>query len=85
MAKQKQKTKETKETQQKPKIQEQEAEKHTLVELVMNCPVESTWVIYNLSRKGLLEQYEQEIKDFGIKDIEPSLTSKEFDDIVNGK
>ena len=59
--------------------------KYPLVELVLNCTVEPTWVIYNLSRKGLLGQYEQEIQNYGKKEIEPTLTIKEFEQIIQGQ
>lgn len=91
MAKKQQKTKKEEEPIEIEKKEEQVNEevinekKYTLVELVINSPIDRTWIIYNLGRKGLLGQYEQEIADFGIKDIAPSLTIEEFDEIINGK
>lgn len=79
------KKKETKkEETEKPQIEKQIEEKYPLIELVLACSEEKIWVIYNLSRTGLLEQYEQEIKDYGVKDIEPSFTIEEFNKIING-
>lgn len=81
MAKKKEKTEkqDKKEKNEKPAV-----EKYTLVELVIACPVDMIWIIYNLSRVGLLEQYRQEAEDYGIKDITPSLTIEEFNKIING-
>lgn len=78
MAKQKQKNKKTTPT-------APEEPKHILAELVVNSNTDTVWIIYNLSRTGLLEQYEQEILDYGIKEIEPTITIKEFEKIINGK
>lgn len=90
MAKKKQKTEEEAEEtvveNTKKKVEEEMTEeKYALIDLVSGCPYESTWIIYNLSRKGLLEQYEQEIKDKGIREIPPSFTITEFDKIMNGE
>lgn len=74
------KTKETQKTEKK----EQAKEKYPLLELVLACPEDDLWIIYNLSRAGLLEQYEKEIKEYGIKDITPSLTIDEFNKIIQG-
>lgn len=81
MAKKKEKTEkqDKKEKTEKPTVK-----KYTLVELVIACPTDRIWIIYNLSRVGLLEQYRQEAEDYGIKDITPSLTIEEFDKIING-
>ena len=81
MAKKKEKTEkqDKKEKTEKPTV-----EKYTLVELVIACPTDMIWIIYNLSRVGLLEQYRQEAEDYGIKDITPSLTIEEFNNIING-
>lgn len=89
MAKQKQKNKQTEEKEQPEPIMKKEniekPTKYPLIDLVQICPVEEPWIIYNLARVGLLTQYEQEIKDYGIKNIEPTLTIEEFDDIINGR
>ena len=58
---------------------------YPLIDLVQICPAEEPWIIYNLARAGLLNQYEQEMKDYGTKNIEPTLTIQEFDDIINGR
>lgn len=89
MAKQKQKTKETEEnTEEKPTNMKKETSETTLyplIDLVQICPVEEPWIIYNLARAGLLNQYEQEMKDYKTKNIEPTITIQEFDDIINGR
>ena len=82
MAKKKEKTE--KKEKKKEKTEKPTAEKYTLVELVIACPTDMMWIIYNLSRVGLLEQYRQEAEDYGIKDITPSLTIEEFNKIING-
>ena len=69
----------------KPEQQLPEPEKYTLVELFYNSPEEEPWKIYNLSRKGLLQQFEQELQDYGQKHIEPTLTFEEFENIIQGK
>ena len=78
------KKKETKKKEKKEKKEKIVEEKYPLVELVLACPTEDIWIIYNLSRAGLLEQYEKEMEEYGVKDIEPSLTIKEFNKIING-
>lgn len=87
MAKQKQKNKETEEkTEHTMKKEQTEAPmKYSLIDLVQICPVEEPWIIYNLARAGLLNQYEQEMKDYGTKNIEPTITIQEFDDIIKGR
>lgn len=67
------------------KSDEEQVEKYTLVELVQHCPVDMSWVIYNLSRTGLLAQYEQELAQLGNEHIEPTITLNKFDKIINGK
>ena len=81
------KKKETKQEKEAETIQKEEIveEKYPLIELVLACPVDHVWVFYNLSRVGLLEQYERETHEYGVKDIEPSLTIKEFNKIINGE
>ena len=79
------KKKKTKETEEEITIEEPIVEeKYPLVELVLACPTDELWVIYNLGRVGLLKQYEQEMKEYGVKDIEPTLTLEEFDRIIKG-
>lgn len=58
------------------------AEKFTLVELVNNSDMHYPLIVMNLSRAGLLEQYETEKEALGILDIEPSMTQAEFDKIM---
>lgn len=82
MAKKKQKTEEKQPEPPKEIIPE---ELYTLVELVKMCPAEPSWIIYNLTRKGLLGQYEQELEDYDKKEIKPTISIKDFDDIINGK
>lgn len=71
---------------QEKKEQEQETEYlYTLVELALNSNVDEAWLMYNISRAGLMQQFEQELQDFGQKHIEPTLTIKQFNDIIIGK
>ena len=58
------------------------SEKFTLVELVNNSDMHYPLIIMNLSRAGLLEQYEKEVEAYGILDIEPSMTEAEFNKIM---
>lgn len=58
------------------------SEKFTLVELVSNSDLHYPLIIMNLSRAGLLQQYEEEKEALGILDIEPSMTQAEFDKIM---
>ena len=60
-------------------------EKLPLVELVANCPLDETWIIYNLNRKGLMPQFEMELKYWGVRELEPTLTSEEFYKIMVGE
>ena len=60
-------------------------EKYTLAEHFYNTTTDKTWVIYNLSRKGLIHQLEEELRDYGQKEIKPTLTITEFEEIIKGK
>lgn len=64
------------------KKKKETSEKFTLVELVNNSDMHYPLIIMNLSRAGLLEQYEKEVKAYGILDIEPSMTEAEFNKIM---
>ena len=57
-------------------------EKFTLVELVSNSNLHYPLIIMNLSRAGLLEQYEEEVKASGRLDIAPTMTEAEFKKIM---
>lgn len=57
-------------------------EKFTLVELVESSDLHYPLIIMNLSRAGLLEQYEKEKEVQGRLDIEPSITEAEFNKIM---
>ena len=56
--------------------------KFTLVELVESSDLHYPLIVMNLSRAGLLEQYENEKEAFGIMDIEPTITEAEFNKIM---
>lgn len=58
------------------------SEKFTLVELVENSDLHYPLIIMNLSRAGLLKQYENEKEVLGKEDIAPSITKEEFDKIM---
>ncbi len=60
-------------------------ERYSLAEHFHNTEMDKIWIIYNLSRKGLIHQLEEELRDYGQKEIEPTLTIREFEEIVNGK
>ena len=66
----------------KSKKKKETAEKFTLVELVENSDLHYPLIIMNLSRAGLLQQYEEEKEAFGRLDIEPSMTQAEFDKLM---
>ena len=53
-------------------------EKFTLVELIGNSDLHYPLIVMNLSKAGLLEQYEKEKEEFGRLDIEPTMTEAEF-------
>ena len=57
-------------------------EKFTLVELVSNSDLHYPLIIMNLSRAGLLRQYEEEVEVYGRLDIGPSMTLTEFNKIM---
>ena len=57
-------------------------EKFTLIELVNNSNLHYPLVIMNLSRAGLLGQYEKEVEAEGIFDIEPTMTLTDFNKIM---
>ena len=58
------------------------SEKFTLVELVNKSDLHYPLIVMNLSRAGLLQQYEEEIAAYGRLDIEPSMTEAEFNKIM---
>ena len=64
------------------KKKEETSEKFTLVELVSNSDLHYPLIIMNLSRAGLLQQYEEEVKAQGRLDITPTLTEAEFNKIM---
>lgn len=66
----------------KTKKKETSEEKFTLVELVKNSDLHYPLIVMNLSRAGLLQQYEKEVEEEGIFDIEPSMTLTEFNKIM---
>lgn len=66
----------------KTKKKETSDEKFTLVELVASSDVHYPRIIMNLSKEGLLQQFEQELSVYGKEDIEPSLTEAEFKKIA---
>ncbi|MBR3214805.1 MAG: hypothetical protein IKF79_09900 [Methanosphaera sp.] len=57
-------------------------EKFTLVELVASSDVHYPRIIMNLSKEGLLKQFEEEVSVFGKEDITPSMTEAEFKKIA---
>lgn len=77
--------KKDKKTETKKTNEKEEQEKYPLIELFYSSPIEESWKIYNISRKGLLPQLEYEMKEYGIKEIKPTITIDEFEKIINGK
>lgn len=82
-------SKKTKKEEKEEKIIEQKEpvtdDMYTLVELAFASDVDEAWLMYNISRAGLMQQFEQELQDFGQKHIEPTLTVEQFNDIITGK
>ncbi len=66
----------------KKKKKETPEEKFTLVELVQSSDMHYPLIVMNLSRAGLLEQYEEEVEAQGRFDINPTLTEAEFNKIM---
>ncbi len=66
----------------KKEVKTSKEEKFTLVELVANSELHYPLIVMNLSRAGLLQQYEEETKAYGRLDIEPSMTVSEFNKIM---
>lgn len=66
----------------KKKKEQTSQEKFTLVELVEESDLHYPLIIMNLSRAGLLQQYETEKEALEMLDIEPSMTKAEFDKIM---
>ncbi len=58
------------------------SEKFTLVELVQSSDLHYPLIVMNLSRAGLYEQYEEELKAYGRLDIKPTMTQDEFNKIM---
>lgn len=69
-------------TKKEKKKEETSEEKFTLVDLVKNSDMHYPLIVMNLSRAGLLEQYEKEVEAEGIFDIEPTMTLTEFNKIM---
>lgn len=66
----------------KPSRTTRRQKKLILCEAVEAYP-EQNWVIMGaLSQSDLLEQYHQELEDYGYKDIKPSITADELDKII---
>ena len=66
----------------KKKKEQTSQEKFTLVELVEESDLHYPLIIMNLSRAGLLQQYETEKEALEMLDIEPSMTKAEFDKLM---
>ncbi len=64
------------------KKKETPEDKFTLVELVQSSDMHYPLIIMNLSRAGLLQQYEEEKQAQGIDDLTPSMTEAEFNKIM---
>lgn len=69
-------------TKKQKKKEETSEEKFTLVELVKSSDLHYPLIIMNLSRAGLLQQYEKEVEAHGTFDIEPTMTLTEFNKIM---
>lgn len=69
-------------TKNKKKEETSKEEKFTLVELVESSELHYPLIIMNLSRAGLLEQYESEVEAQGTFDIEPTMTLSEFNKMM---
>ena len=69
-------------TKTKKKEETSKEEKFTLVELVKSSELHYPLIIMNLSRAGLLQQYESEVEAHGKFDIEPTMTLTEFNKIM---
>lgn len=66
-----------------PPKKESAGKKRILYELVNESPLREYVIVGALAKAGLLQQFEQEKKDYGFQDVKPSLTQKEFDKIVS--
>lgn len=58
-------------------------EKYTLLELVEACDEKASRIALELSRAGLLKQFEYELQTN--EAIKPTLTQKEFNKIIKGE
>ena len=58
-------------------------EKFTLLELVEACDEKASRIALELSRAGLLKQFEYELQTN--EAIKPTLTQKQFDKIIKGE
>ena len=74
--------KKAKESAKKPVAKKQE-EKFTLLELVEACDEKASRIALELSRAGLLKQFEYELQTN--EAIKPTITQKEFDKIIKGE
>jgi hypothetical protein len=73
-------TKKTQKTDKKtPAEKETASEKMILFEAVQKHPTQNYIIMGALSKAGLLNQYRQEELDYGIEDIEASITMDELD------
>lgn len=57
--------------------------KETLFDLAKTSETKEYIIVGALCKAGLLKQYNQEKKDYGINDITPSMTLDEFNKIIN--
>lgn len=65
-----------------PKNAAPKKDKLILFEAVQENPTPNYIIIGALTTAGLIEQYEQEELDYGIEDIEPSITADELNKII---
>lgn len=66
-------------------VKKKNSEKKILAELVLNSDVPFTKIVLELSRKGLLKQFEEEVVVYGKADLKPSITEDEFNKILDGR
>lgn len=74
-----------KEVKEEVKTKKADNGKYVLSDLVLESDVKYTKIILELSRVGLLKQYNEELSLRGQVDLTPSITKSEFDKIIDGR
>lgn len=78
-------TKNEEEKKEESTVKKRKSTKKVLADLVLNSDVPFTKIVLELSRAGLLKQFEEEVAVYGKEDLKPTITEDEFNKILDGR